>query len=83
MPTHKCSGCNSEGFELSRLGQDRCTHCDGTEGGNPPTDSEVFDLLVSDHLLGGTAFTMTKTINGRPQTFRLLPSTVRIEDANS
>ena len=32
----KCVGCNSEGFEASAIGPDRCTFCDGTEGGHPP-----------------------------------------------
>lgn len=31
-----CPGCNSLGFDQSKLGPDRCTFCDGTEGGNPP-----------------------------------------------
>jgi dCMP deaminase len=32
----KCATCGSEGFEPSIL-RGRCTFCDGTEGGNPPT----------------------------------------------
>jgi hypothetical protein len=32
----KCPTCNSKGFKVSILGPDRCTFCDGTEGGNPP-----------------------------------------------
>lgn len=33
---HECPTCKSKGFPLSTLGADRCTFCDGTEGGNPP-----------------------------------------------
>lgn len=36
-----CPGCNSRGFAPSVLGDDRCTFCDGTEGGNPPTPEEI------------------------------------------
>jgi len=32
-----CPTCQSQGFEVSKLGPTRCTFCDGTEGGNPPT----------------------------------------------
>lgn len=32
-----CPSCRSRGFEKSILGYHRCTFCDGTEGGNPPT----------------------------------------------
>lgn len=31
-----CKTCKSVGFDKSVLGDDRCTFCDGTEGGNPP-----------------------------------------------
>ena len=34
--TIDCPTCKSEGFELSILGPDQCTFCDGTEGGHPP-----------------------------------------------
>ena len=30
-----CPTCYSKGFEISIL-ENRCTFCDGTEGGNPP-----------------------------------------------
>lgn len=33
-----CPTCKSKGFNLSVLGPDRCTFCDGTEGGNSPTN---------------------------------------------
>ena len=33
-----CPSCNSSGFQVSILGPDRCTFCDGTEGGNPPVE---------------------------------------------
>lgn len=36
-----CTTCKSMGFEVSVLGKDRCTFCDGTEGGNPPTQEEI------------------------------------------
>lgn len=32
-----CPTCQSQGFAVSKLGPTRCTFCDGTEGGNPPT----------------------------------------------
>jgi hypothetical protein len=75
-----CPTCKSEGFKFSRLGQDRCTFCDGTEGGNPPSDIDVAELLHNDIMLFGTSFAMMKS-DGKA--CRLLPSTVRIEDANS
>lgn len=31
-----CKTCGGKGFPASVLGPDRCTFCDGTEGGNPP-----------------------------------------------
>ena len=31
-----CPTCKSIGFPKSVLGDDRCTFCDGTEGGHPP-----------------------------------------------
>jgi hypothetical protein len=31
-----CPTCGSKGFDVSVLGPDRCSFCDGTEGGNPP-----------------------------------------------
>lgn len=37
----ECPGCKSKGFAPSVLGPDRCTFCDGTEGGNPPTREEI------------------------------------------
>lgn len=36
----KCPTCGSRGFDDSIL-PDRCTFCDGTEGGNPPTQDDV------------------------------------------
>lgn len=35
-PEFTCPTCRSKGFGPSVLGGDRCTFCDGTEGGNPP-----------------------------------------------
>ncbi len=46
LPNESCSSCptcGSSGFPLSRLGPERCEFCDGTEGGNPPTDVEVLE----------------------------------------
>lgn len=37
---NKCPYCNSSGFPPSKM-KDRCTFCDGTEGGHPPTEEEV------------------------------------------
>ncbi len=34
-----CGTCGAEGFEPSII-PGRCTYCDGTFGGNPPTDDE-------------------------------------------
>jgi len=36
-----CSSCSSSGFEPSVLGPDRCTFCDGTEGGLDPHTADV------------------------------------------
>lgn len=42
VQTRKCPTCGSAGFPESVLGANRCTFCDGTEGGNPPSaDFEV------------------------------------------
>lgn len=35
-----CPTCNSIGFDESKLGSDRCTFCDGTEGGLCPFCTE-------------------------------------------
>ena len=40
-PLYKCPTCGSTGFEVSILGPDRCTFCDGTEGGSPPTKNDI------------------------------------------
>lgn len=40
-----CPTCKSRGFAKSRLGPHRCEFCDGTFGGNPPTDEEVTESL--------------------------------------
>lgn len=37
----KCITCGSQGFDVLVLGPDRCTFCDGTEGGNPPTQEDI------------------------------------------
>jgi hypothetical protein len=39
----KCPTCSSQGFDVSVLGPDRCTFCDGSEGGNPPTEEDIKD----------------------------------------
>lgn len=36
-----CRTCGSEGFGPSRLGPHRCEFCDGSFGGNPPSDEDV------------------------------------------
>ena len=38
LPGAPCPTCGAKGFDQSRLGPDRCTICDGTEGGNPPEE---------------------------------------------
>ena len=38
LPGAPCPTCGAKGFDKSRLGPDRCTFCDGTEGGNPPEE---------------------------------------------
>ncbi len=38
---HVCPTCKSKGFTISVLGPDRCTFCDGTEGGLDPRTTEV------------------------------------------
>jgi len=37
---HECPSCKAKGFAQSILGPNRCTFCDGAEGGNPPTEVE-------------------------------------------
>lgn len=37
---HICSGCGSFGFDESPM-TGRCSFCDGTEGGNPPTVEDI------------------------------------------
>lgn len=39
--TYRCQTCRSAGFEPSILGPARCTYCDGTFAGVPPTLAEV------------------------------------------
>lgn len=43
--TKKCPSCNSTGFEDSKLGPHRCEFCDGTFGGNPPTNKEIEESM--------------------------------------
>lgn len=43
----ECLTCKSKGFAKSILGEHRCTFCDGTEGGNPPTTLDVLNELQS------------------------------------
>lgn len=40
LPGAPCPSCGAKGFDQSILGADRCTFCDGTEGGNPPRPAE-------------------------------------------
>ena len=41
-----CPTCKSSGFEISKLGPHRCTFCDGTEGGNPPTKDDIEEETI-------------------------------------
>lgn len=41
----KCPTCGSIGFLTSPLGANRCSFCDGTEGGHPPTISDCADRI--------------------------------------
>ena len=47
MNLFKCPSCESVGFEQSVLGPLRCTYCDGTFGGNPPTQQDIEDYNAS------------------------------------
>jgi len=54
--TKTCPTCKSKGFDLSILGPDRCTFCDGTEGGNPPEPTrdyvkEALSIVAGTSLL--------------------------------
>lgn len=40
---HVCGKCNSKGFEPSII-PGRCTFCDGTEGGTPPTEQDLAEF---------------------------------------
>ena len=42
-----CPTCNSKGFPVSKFYPDRCSFCDGTEGGNPPTESDLKEFQDS------------------------------------
>ena len=44
----ECPTCRSVGFEVSKLGPNRCTFCDGTEGGNPPTEEEIKEAQLGN-----------------------------------
>ena len=41
----KCVTCGSFGFMTSPLGKDRCSFCDGTEGGTAPTLGDCADRI--------------------------------------
>lgn len=41
LPGAPCPTCGAKGFDKSRLGPDRCTFCDGTEGGCPPEEAKA------------------------------------------
>lgn len=61
-----CPCCKSVGFDVSVLGGDRCTFCDGTEGGNPPPWSDRFkdefsDQWLIDSLMDDEASNITST----------------------
>lgn len=59
-----CAGCGSKGFAPSILGPDRCTFCDGTEGGNPPGLEDFFPHSAEPTFmfLAGTAGTGKTTL---------------------
>lgn len=40
LARHECPTCHSKGFEPSVLDPTRCTFCDGTDSGNPPTQED-------------------------------------------
>ncbi len=42
----ECPTCHSKGWEISVLGPDRCTFCDGTYGGNPPTYQDKMEYAM-------------------------------------
>lgn len=42
-PRRLCVTCGSKGFEPSILGEDRCTFCDGTEGGAGPKPDPQYE----------------------------------------
>ena len=42
-----CKTCKSVGFGPSKLGADRCEFCDGTVGGQPPTQHDINDVKQS------------------------------------
>ena len=41
----KCVTCGSFGFMTSPVGKDRCSFCDGTEGGTAPTLGDCADRI--------------------------------------
>ena len=43
--TRKCVTCGSLGFFTSPLGHSRCSYCDGSEGGHPPTIGDLADRI--------------------------------------
>jgi len=45
-----CPSCNSKGFPISKLGPHRCTFCDGTEGGQGPTEQDIQDEQAAQAL---------------------------------
>lgn len=42
IKSYACPGCKSVGFLNSRM-KGRCSFCDGTENGEPPTEAEITD----------------------------------------
>lgn len=46
VPEEGCPTCQSVGFPISRMGWHRCTFCDGTEGGHPPTEREIAEEQI-------------------------------------
>ena len=48
-----CPTCGSTGFDTSVLGSERCSFCDGTEGGNAPTEKDIQEAKRDARPIGG------------------------------
>lgn len=43
----KCRTCGAKGFAPSKAFPDACEFCDGTFGGNPPTEQDIADAKAA------------------------------------